>query len=175
MKIALLNLLVTIAGLVFFTTSLAIILLGKRVGEKDSGQQKIKVGKYIEVDANSIITLVLITAFLSIAPLAFTYWKPELTAKEYTIVIVYGYVILDNGTPAADVEIVIIRTYKEESDTMKTKKTSEQGNFSIPIENAKPGEKYEIVCMKPGYNKKTLNFGFNDMPFAVTLRLDEGN
>ena len=174
MKIELLNLLVTIAGLCFFMVSLAIILLGKRVGEKNSGQQKIKVGKYIEVGTNSVLALVLITAAFAITPLAFTYWKPELTAKEYTIVLIYGYVILEDGTPADDVAIRIIRTYKEDSDTLKTK-TGRQGNFSIPIEDAKPREKYEIVCVKPGYNETTLSFGFNEIPFPVILRKDGDN
>ena len=49
MKIDALSTIITFSGLIFIILSLVIVFLGKKVGEKENGQQKIKVGKYIEV------------------------------------------------------------------------------------------------------------------------------
>lgn len=168
MRVEFLNIIVTVSGLIFFTISMAIILLGKKVGEKGGLRQKIKVGKYIEVGTNSVLTLVLITAAFSIAPLALTYWKPEITSREYSVVLVHGYVILEDGSPAENVNINIIRTYKKKLDTLKTK-SGRQGNFMIPIENAKPKERYEIVWSMEGYTDSRVSFGFNQIPFPIRL------
>ena len=77
MKVEFLGIIITIAGLIFCAISLAIIILGKKVGER--GQQKISISKYVELNTNSVLTLVIITAFIALAPIALTYWKPNLT------------------------------------------------------------------------------------------------
>jgi hypothetical protein len=187
MRVDLLSTIITVAGLIFFTISLAIILLGKRVGEKDSGQQTIKVGKYIELSTNSVLTLVLITACFSIAPLAFTYWKPELSnyipkdelSRSYLAikdlsVIIHGAVVLEDGRFADNVKITVIRSYKQSADTLGYQ-TGEQGDFYIELEQPKPKETYTITWARPGYAKKTLRFGFNEIPFPLILNKEGGN
>ena len=171
MKVEALTMLVTIFGLISFMISMFIIFFGKRVGEKSGGLQRIKVGKYVEIGTNSVLMLVLITATFSIAPLALTYLKPEITAKEYSMVLVHGYVVLDDGSPANNVDINVIRLYKQAADTVKIK-SGLQGNFMIPLENAKPKEQYEITWSKKGYSDERVSFGFNQIPFPI--RLEKG-
>jgi len=79
MSIDILSAIITLSGIVFISVSLVIVFLGKKVGEEGSPQQKIRVGRYIEFSTNSIITLILIATCFSIAPLALSYWKPDLS------------------------------------------------------------------------------------------------
>lgn len=185
MKVELLGIIITIAGLIFFTISLAIIILGKKVGEK--GQQKISVSKYIEVNTNSVLTLVLITACIALAPIALTYWKPDLSnyidkneidknylaLKDLTIE-VYGSVKYDNGKWAKDVKIELIRNYNNFSDTLD-QRTGEQGNYFIEISKAKPKENYTIIFDQSGYAQQKLNFGFNRIAQSFTLTKGRSN
>lgn len=167
MKIESLSLLITIIGLISFLISLMIIILGKKVGER--GRQQIKISNYIEIGANSVLMLVMITATFAIAPLAFTYWKPEVTADEYSKILINGYVNDENGIPADNVKINIVRNYKERFDTI-SKMSSSQGSFIMTIDNAKPSEQYEIICSKSGYNISRISFGFNIISFPITLK-----
>lgn len=187
MKVTLLNTIVTLSGIFFFTVSLAVVVLGKKVGGKQSGSQKIKVGNYVEVNTNSVLTLVLITACFAITPLALTYWKPELTdyvakselpGKYLSIddlsIDVYGAAVLEDGRFANNVDIEIIRTSRGYADTLKTT-TGEQGDFLIKLSKAKPDEEYAISWAKPGYVRKNLRFRFNAYPYPITLTRQGGN
>lgn len=186
MKVTILSAIVTIAGIIFLVLCLAIIFLGKKVGEQNGGRQKIKVGN-IEVNTNSVITLVLIAACIIIAPLGFAYWKPQLSdyvAKEEISekylslkdlsVVIHGAVILEDGQFADRVNIEIVRQYKDTADTLRDM-SGEQGDFYVELENAKPKEKYSITWTKPGYARKTLRFGFNEIPFPIVLSKQGGN
>lgn len=181
MKITLISTIITVAGLIFTVFSLLIVFLGKKVGEKEKGPQKIKIGKYVEVNTNSVIMLVLIMVFLSIAPLGFTYWKPELSnyieksevekkfmpLKDLSLQI-YGAVVLDDGSWAKNVKIEVIRDYKHKADTL-VERTGEQGEFFIELNQAKPEERYSIIWSLKGYSSKKLSFGFNNYPFPLKL------
>ncbi len=185
MKVELMGVIITIAGLIFFTVSLAIIILGKKVGDK--GQQKISISKYVEVNTNSVLTLVLITACIALAPIALTYWKPDLSnyvdknevAKSYLAlkdlsITIYGIVIYDDGRWANDVKVELIRNYENSADTI-TERTGQQGNYTIEIQQAKPKEKYTIIWYKDGYAQQKLNFGFNQIPYPLKLTKEGGN
>jgi hypothetical protein len=187
MKIELLGFLITMAGLVFFTISLVIIILGKKVGDNTTQQQLIKVGKYVEINANSVIALLLITGSISLAPIAFTYWKPQLSNyvdkneidKEYfplkdLSIIIYGAAVLENGKWADNVKIEVIRRLGEKVDTL-VDKTGQQGEFFIDLKQTKPKEKYTIIWSKEGYVQQKLNFGFNEIPFPLRLSREGGN
>jgi hypothetical protein len=187
MKIELLGAIVTASGLIFFTISLAIIVLGKKVGDGTSEQQKITIGKYVEINTNSVLTLVLITACFSLAPIAFTYWKPQLAnyvdkneiSKEYLpikdlSVMIYGVVVLDDGNWADDVKIQVIRQLDGIQDTTY-EKTGQQGEFKINIIQSKPRERYSIIWSKEGYVPQKFYFGFNEIPFPLKLSREGGN
>ena len=185
MKVEFLGIIITIAGLIFCAISLAIIILGKKVGER--GQQKISISKYVELNTNSVLTLVIITAFIALAPIALTYWKPNLTnyidknevdrdylaLKDLTITI-YGIVIYDDGRWASDVKVELIRSYNNWADTL-TERTGQQGNYTIEILQAKPKEKYTIIWYKDGYAQQNLNFGFNQIPYPLKLSRERSN
>lgn len=187
MKIDTLNIIVTIAGLLFVAVSLAIIILGKKVGGNQSQPQKIKIGGNIEVNTNSVLTLTIITACIAIAPLALTYWKPELSehihkddvAKDYLSlkdlsIDVYGAAVVENGQFASNVDIEVVRSYMGSLDTIRTQ-TGEQGDFLLKLMHAKPEEEYRISWAKPGYVRKNLRFRFNAYPYPITLTKEGGS
>jgi hypothetical protein len=183
-RIDLLGTIVTISGLIFFTVSLAIIILGKKVGDGARGVQKIRLGHSLEVAANSVLTLVLITACFSLATLALTYWKPDLSEyvekkevdknylalKDVSITIL-GSVVLEGGGTANDAKIEI----RHGSSIITDSETDEQGFFSIVLSPAKPNEDYTIIWSKKGYAKKKLRFGLNQIVYPVTLARGEEN
>lgn len=181
MKVNLLSTIITLSGLIFTILSLALIFLGKKVGEKDDKQQRIKVGKYVEVNTNSVITLILIMACFSITPLILAYWKPDLTnyvekndlsenymPLEDLSILIYGAVVLEDGSWADNVKMEIIRNYQQKVDTL-IERTGEQGEFLIELQQTKPMEKYTIIWSKDGYAQKKLKFGFNEYPFPLKL------
>ncbi|MCD4732009.1 MAG: hypothetical protein K8R74_15490 [Bacteroidales bacterium] len=167
MKVEAISLLITIIGLIAFLISLMIIILGKKVGER--GKQQIKVSNYIEIGTNSVLMLVIITGTFALAPLALTYWKPDVTADEYTKIHVNGFVNDEDGVPADNAKIYFVRNYKESFDTISMTASS-QGSFHMVIENAKPSEQYEIICSKSGYNIFRVSFGFHIISFPITLK-----
>jgi hypothetical protein len=181
MRIDILGQIITFAGLASFGVALIIILLGKKVGSDRAGPQRITVGKYVELNTSSVITLTIITLVPVFGPLALAYWRPDLKdyvpreelAKSYLKIqdlslIIHGAVLLDTGGFANDVQITAVRTRPGASDTLRDQ-TDEQGQFYIELEGARPKEHYDISWSKAGYTKKTLRFGFNELPFPLVL------
>jgi len=170
MKVSLLGAIITISGVIFFASNLAIIILGKKVGE--GGQQKVKIGSYVDLSTNSVLLLILITAIYALTPTFLTYWNPRLDDyiheddldKKYLpledlSLSIRGTVVLQGGEWAKDVNVRVIRTLGE-SETTVEEKTGQQGDFQIDLLNAKPKERYVLTLSKKGYSKKTLRFGF---------------
>lgn len=172
MKVESLSLLITIIGLISFLVSLLIVILGKKVGERGGGKQQIKIGNYIDIGTNSVLTLVIITAAFAIAPLALTYWKPDVTSDDYSKIQISGYVSDESRTPAENVKISIVRNFENSFDTI-SKMSDLQGSFMMSIKNAKPSEEYEIICDKDGYHISRVSFGFNVITFPITLKKKE--
>jgi len=185
MKISALGLIISLAGVIFFSVCLLLVLLGKKVGER--GAQSVKVGEYVNVRTNSVLMLVIISAAVLLTPIALAYWKPDLsdyvhkstlTADYLHIaelsVSVYGAVLLEGGIPANDVAIEVIRSYAESLDTLRTT-SDEQGCFNIKLASPRPNERYRITWTKAGYGQRRLQFGFNEIPQTLVLKLgDEG-
>ncbi len=186
MRVDLLGAIITIAGIIFFLFSLALIFLGKKIGGDDKTPQKVKVGKYVEISTNAVLMLVLITACFAMAPLALTFWKPDLSnyvhksdlAKNYLAIddlsmIVHG-VVLDQEKRFADsVDIVVIRGEAQQSDTLHDM-TDEQGMFYIELHEARPMEKYSIIWQKPGYSERRVSFRFNEIAYPLVLEKEGG-
>lgn len=168
MKVSTLILVVTIIGSIAFLISLLIVILGKKVGESGGRKQQIKIGEWVNVGTNSVLALVIITAAVALAPLALTFWKPFVVADAYSRILITGMVLDEHQSPADNVDINIIRSYDGSYDTIRWT-TGMQGNFTIPLKNAKPDENYEIICSKTGYQITRVSFGFNVIPFPITL------
>jgi hypothetical protein len=180
MRLDTLGTVVSLAGIVFFAAALVIVVLGKKVGD-GTGPQRIKVGKFVDLETNSVLTLCLIALVPAIAPLALNYWKPDLKyyvapddlSRSYLAlkdlsVSIYGSVLLEGGGFADDVGITIVRTGPTRVDTLHTE-TDQQGQFLIQLDRARPKEHYIVTWRKAGYAPKTLRFGFNEIPFPLVL------
>ena len=181
MPIDVLGVTISFAGLIFFGITLAIIILGKKVGDEKAGPQRISVGKYVELRTNAVLTLAMITLVPAVGPLALKTWKPDLTnyvtrdevsrlylpIKDLSLTI-HGSVLLETKDFAANVGIEVVRTTP---DTMYTQRyeTDEQGQFYIELNGVRPKEHYDITWTKSGYGKKRLKFGFNEIPFPLVL------
>jgi hypothetical protein len=172
MKVTSLMLIITLVGLVSFMISLLIIFLGKRVGEKGSGQQQIKISNYIQIGTNSVLMLVIITAAFAISPLALTYWKPDVTAEaeEYSKITLGGHVYDENEQPALSVDLFVIREYDGKMDTAAKLSTGRHGEFSVPLENCKPSERFWVVCYKPGDYIGREMFTFNYFNSSISIK-----
>lgn len=185
MRIETMGLLLTGAGIIFCAISLAIIILGKKVG-RQGGPQTVKVGKF-EVSTNAAIMLVIITGCFALAPYALTYMDPNLTNyisrdevdEKYLpiddlAIYVHGYVMHDGGIYADSVEIEVIRTNDLLADTAFFK-TDMQGGFDVTLSKVKPEEKYTFTWTKPGYTPEMLRFGFNKITSNLTLKRSGGD
>ena len=192
MKVDLLGTIITLSGLVFFAFSLAIIFFGKRVGESKGGLQKIKIAKYVEINTNSVLTLVIITACFSLAPLVIFTWKVDpaqyvskddlensyILKKEVDAhyisradlsLAVHGSLQFESGIPASQVKYTIARG-ESGSDVIKTDTTDIQGLFYINLDKPNPSEKYTITWEKDGYYSARRSFELNRYPIAQILR-----
>ena len=129
-----------------------------------------------------MLTLILISAFVLVVPFILPYWKPDLSeyihkddlAKEYLrlqdlTVAVYGSAVLEGGRFADSVDIEVIRTLDQSTDTLKTT-ADEQGAFNVKLKKAKPAEQYKITWRKPGYVPIRVNFGFNEIPQTLIFK-----
>jgi len=180
MKLESVQLIITFAGLIFFSTSLAIILIGKKVGDTDAGPQKIKVGKFVEVSTNSVLMLLIISACIALAPISLAYWKPELSDyvkkdeayKAFIPLEIHGVVFDNNGNPANNIDIEIFR-YLDNSVHKVIKKTVPRPVFSIRLKEPRPYEEYKITWYKKGFAKAQRDFAFNVIPFEITLKTEE--
>lgn len=181
MRIDFLGATISIAGLVFFAIALAIIILGKKVGGDRAGPQRITVGKYVDIRTNSVLTLAIITLVPAIGPLVLKTLKPDLSnyvprdeirrsylALNDLSLIIHGGVLLDTREFADNVQIDVVRKTGDSTSTQHYQ-TDQQGQFYIELNSVRPKERYDIVLSKPGYAKKTLCFGFNEIPFALVL------
>ncbi len=185
MKLDQLQTIISFAGIAFFAVALLIILLGKKVGAE--GQpQRVVIGKYVDLRTNSVLMLAVITLLPACGPLALTYWKPDLRgyvapdelSRSYLALkdlslIVHGGVLIQNGGFADDVDITVARSTPGGRDTTLHYVTDEQGQFYIELLAPKPREQYAVTWSKAGYVKKTVRFGFNELPFPLVLQRED--
>lgn len=189
MSVSTISVIITIAGIIFFGISLAIIILGKKVGAGNTPQH-IKLGK-LEVNTNSVVTLLIITAVFALAPLGLSYWKPDLSnyvhqekvdsiyihrekiESEYIRkdVLESNYLplnglnmnirgdVIDEKGWANGVKIRITRSIGEDKTTTEAK-TDQMGSFNIDLQNIRPRERYELNLKKEGYENVLFKFGF---------------
>ncbi len=169
MNVSTLSFIITIAGIVFFAISLSIIILGKKVGDGNTPQQ-IKLGG-LDLRTNSIITLLIITAVFSLAPLGLSYWKPDLSNYIHREELSTNYLslsdlslnirgnVIDETGWSNGVKIKVRRTLGEVSKTIEDK-TDQMGSFNIDLQNVRPKERYELNLKKDGYEDVLLRFGF---------------
>ena len=181
MRVDLLSTIITLSGIVFFAVSLAIIVLGKKVGEKGGESQKIKVGKYVELSTNSVLSLVIITALFSLTPLILKYssiklddYIPLSELKKNYIAIkdlslyVHGSVTYEDKTIADNVKIKFKRKHGGVEEE-KSYETDIQGAYGIPLENIKPDEEFEFVVSKDGYKALPRRFSYNNFQIHEIL------
>lgn len=186
MRVDSLGVIITIAGTFFFLIGLGLIFLGKKVGGDDKTPQKVKIGKYIDINTNSVLMLMLIMAAFILGPLGLTYWKPDLSnyvhksdiEKHYMAIddlslVVHGVVLDPEGRYADSVGIVVVRGENQHFDTLHDM-TDEQGMFYIELHEAKPMEEYLITWQKPGYSERRLRFRFNEIPYPLRLEKEGG-
>lgn len=182
MKIELLGTIITFAGLACLAVSMAIILLGKKVGQDGSGPQKIKFSKYIEVNTNSVVSLVLITACFTIAPLVLTYLNPDMadgvdskTLREKYLAIddltidIVGPVTLENKEPAEDVSIRVERR-RGDSTKVLTRDAGPGGYLDYTLDSVLLSDVYTIFWNNEGYPENKLTFRLNKIKFPRRLR-----
>ena len=168
MRIDILSSIVSITGLVFVAFSLLIVFLGKKIDPKGSGQQRIKVGSYVEVSANAIITLIIIMACLSIAPIVLAYWRVDLNnyihmdevsqkyiPKKDLSLTVRGGVFHEDDRFADSVVITVKEEIGDSLISEKPYSTDEMGGFEIKLDNLDDQTKYVITWGKRmGMQKK---------------------
>lgn len=169
MNINTLSVIVTISGIIFFAISLAIIILGKKVGDSNNPQY-IKL-KGIEIKTNSVVTLLIITAVISLTPIGLSYWKPGLDDYVSRKTIETDYIpleglsltirgnVIDERGWADDVKIKVSRSLGEISSVTDSE-TDQMGFFVIDLANVKPKERYELYLKKEGYDDILFKFGF---------------
>lgn len=182
MRIDILSSIISITGLVFVAFSLLIVFLGKKIDPKGSGQQRIKVGSYVEVNANAIITLIIIMVCLSIAPIVLAYWRVDLKNYIHVDEVSQKYIpkkdlsltiegaVYPEGKHSADG--VFITVIGEMGDSLVSEKpyyTDEQGWFDITLPNLDNQTKYKITWEKEGYAKETLRCALNEIKLYLTL------
>lgn len=180
MKLDLISTMVAISGIIFVLISLAIILLGKKVGE--GGKQIIKIGNKVDISTNSAITLVLIFSVLVVVPLVLKYWKPDLSNYMHKTevednylyldnlaILVYGPVLFENEQLADSVEIELVRHHHQSSDTTRYQ-LKDKGYYEISLMDASPDAEFTLVWKKPGYIKERFDFKFNRIRLTRTLR-----
>lgn len=169
MTISNLNVIITIAGIIFFAVALVIVILGKKVGEGNSPQM-IKL-KNIELKTNSVITLLIITAAFALGPLALSYMYPDVENyvsreklhKDYIpldglVLTIRGNVIGESNA-VNNVNVKVKRTIGS-NITELTDSTDQMGFFAIDLDNVKPKERYELLLKKDGYQDIRYKFGF---------------
>jgi hypothetical protein len=141
------ELLITIAGLLFCAFSLALIFLGKKV-DHGGGKQRIVVGNYVNLQLSSMITLVVVTACLAATPLVLKYLTAGSGGGDQKI----GYVSPDSlekyyvkiqdlkirgsayegNNPAEQATVYLIKNLNNTRDTIQTVRTLQQGDYEIP-------------------------------------------
>jgi hypothetical protein len=174
MLIDTLGLIVTMAGLIFFGVTLLIYVFGEKVRGQPGGRERIRVGDYIEVNTTPVLTLVLISFSLALAPLVLAHLKPP---KFDTSLIVHGNVTFhDPGgvKPGAGVQMKIRRGDTSQGDPSWTTETDNQGGFYLELRDARPKEVYWITWERQGYVPFKQRIGYNEIPFTVILELDRG-
>ena len=187
MKIGLLGAIITFSGIVFFALSMAIIVLGKKVGRDGTGPQIIKIGRRLEISTSSAIMLVLITACFAFAPYGLTYWKPDLSDYVHPTELLSGYlslrdmsieivgtVGLANGSFADSVNIEVKRTLGDSVATHRYQ-TDFHGFFDFTLLGVRPEERYAISWEKAGYQKQHLKFDLHNIRLPLVLYREGGN
>ena len=178
MKVDILGVFITISGLIFFAISLTIIFLGKKVGGEEE-QQKIKIGKYVDLKTNSVLALIFITASFSLTPLVLTYYKPDLSnyiskkdlsekylPKDELKFQITGAMCFDNELPADDVKIDVMNSTGE---PVTVKIDQEPGYYDIVIDKINPEQDYTVTWSKEGYTEKNFRFRFNFIRSEINL------
>ncbi len=181
MKVDLLSVIITIAGLFFLLFCFLLIIFGKKVSDDGKSMQKIKIKDMVEVSTNSLLMLILFMVLLAIAPLFFKYWKPDLgnylskedVTRDYISradlsLEIYGSVMLDDHDFGDNVSIQVIRRRTDINDTIRYE-TGQMGDFLVKIPEISPEEKYTVIWSKQGYNSRKLILGFNQIPYPLVL------
>jgi hypothetical protein len=177
MNIGTLTLIITIAGIVFFLICLVIIILGKKIDDKDAKQQMIKVGEYVQVTGSSIILLTTISAILIIAPLGLYYWKSnyisaevvaeKFIAKKDLKLELFIPLLLENGKPADSVKVQLI-TIKG-NDTLTTDAKGYYSNYYEFNKNIEPDKDYTLNFIRRGSLLNKFHYTFNKITSPMTL------
>lgn len=183
MCVDILGVIITISGIIFFAISIAIIFFGKKVGV-EGGQQNIRIGKYVDLQTNSVLALTIITASFSITPLILTYYKPNLAeyiskeelsenylSKNDLRFEITGAVFSNDQVLIDDVDINVKNL---NNDPVSVKKIQEIGYYNIEIDDVKPDQEYLITWSKDGYLDKNFRFRFNFIRSAIYLNKKTG-
>ena len=165
------RLVLTIAGLVFMCFTLAIIFLGKRVGDAQGKNQIIRFANF-QVETNAALTLFIISAAFTLLPFALPFIRPEVPL-EYGDFVIGGVVELEDGAPPQGVLVTVVRLRSGVEEPLPPTVVDEAGLFLVTVPEAQPQERFRITLSKSGYIEKSLDVGLDRVtaPFRLS-RID---
>jgi len=170
--------LITSCGLIFVIFCFILIFLGKKVGDKDTGKEKIKIGDKIELNTSSLITLTIIMICFTLAPLYLLFANPDLSkaylSLDHLQVGIRGSVVYENKQIAEGVKIDVIREKIENDqntkpDTTFVKAITDQNGWYDLKLDIKKGERITILWRKDNYAVSKVVYDFNDLVYSVIL------